>query len=71
MDNIKNENVLALDLGTNSIGWAIVNPGLNKIHHAGVNIFPEGVKKEQGNKEKSRSQDRREARGQRRNIFRK
>lgn len=68
--NYRNENILALDLGTNSIGWAIANPYLEKILHTGVNIFPEGVNIEKG-KEKSRTQQRREARGQRRNFFRK
>lgn len=64
--------ILGLDLGTSSIGWAIVRAenidgewvGIG-LERAGVRIFEEGVLKEKGN-EKSRSQDRRLARAQRR-----
>lgn len=64
--------ILGLDLGTSSIGWAIVRAenvdgewiGVG-LERAGVRIFEEGVLKEKGN-EKSRSQDRRLARAQRR-----
>jgi len=35
--------ILGLDLGTNSIGWAVVDDEQNKILGSGVRIFPEGV----------------------------
>lgn len=38
--------VLGLDLGTNSIGWGIVDEWNHKIENCGVYIFPEGVKKQ-------------------------
>ena len=37
---------LGLDIGTNSIGWGIVDEAAGKIEDCGVYIFPEGVKKE-------------------------
>lgn len=43
--------ILGLDLGTNSIGWAIrdtENDGINQIIDKGVRIFSEGVKTEKG-----------------------
>ena len=36
---------LGLDIGTNSIGWGIVDEAAGKIEDCGVYIFPEGVKK--------------------------
>lgn len=66
----KNENILSLDLGTNSAGWAITNPFFETIYHTGVNIFPEGVNREKG-VEKSKTQERRESRSARKQIFRK
>lgn len=41
--------VLGLDIGTNSIGWGIVDERKHKIENCGVYIFPEGVKIEKGN----------------------
>jgi CRISPR-associated endonuclease Csn1 len=38
--------ILGLDLGTNSIGWAVVDKENQKILDAGVRIFQEGVVKE-------------------------
>ena len=39
--------ILGLDLGTNSIGWAVIDPSIskeiNQILNAGVVIFPKGV----------------------------
>jgi hypothetical protein len=32
--------VLGLDLGTNSIGWAIINTDTNKLESCGTRIFP-------------------------------
>jgi len=40
--------ILGLDLGTNSIGWAITND--NKIESLGVRIFPNTVRVRQRNK---------------------
>lgn len=43
--------ILGLDLGTNSIGWAILeteNEGVKQIIDKGVRIFSEGVKSEKG-----------------------
>ena len=39
---------LGLDIGTNSIGWGIVDENAEKIEKCGVYIFPEGVKIEKG-----------------------
>ncbi|HXH18364.1 MAG TPA: hypothetical protein VNJ07_04700, partial [Chitinophagales bacterium] len=70
--------ILGLDLGTNSIGWAVVereyeNFNLLQLDSAptsGVVIFPEGVKIEKGN-EKSRAAERRGFRSARRLKFRR
>ena len=35
--------ILGLDLGTNSIGWALIDDKLNKIIRMGSRIFPVGV----------------------------
>jgi len=64
--------ILGLDLGTNSIGWAVVDDTADKILGTGVRIFPEGVENlGQGNKEKSKNAGRRESRQSRRQFFRK
>ena len=58
------EKVLGLDLGTNSIGWAIVNhheDGSYSLVDQGVNIFKEGVAYEKGS-EKPAVQERTAAR---------
>lgn len=65
---------LGLDLGTNSIGWAVVDKEVSKILNAGVRIFPEGVVKEtigRGDKEQSKNATRRGIRQMRRHFFRK
>lgn len=64
---------LGLDLGTNSIGWAIIESDKNKIINSGVRIFPEGIEPEtqgKGDKEMSKNANRREARQSRRQNFR-
>ena len=65
---------LGLDLGTNSIGWAIVerddNDGCCRLLDRGVDIFQEGVAREKNN-EKPAVQDRTEARALRRHYFRR
>ena len=68
--------VLGLDLGPNSIGWALVNddpenPDDCKLVDLGVRIFPEGVDAFDTSKEKSRNEDRRVARGMRRQTLRR
>ena len=47
---------LGLDIGTNSIGWGIVDETEKKIKKCGVYIFPEGVKKEKGNESSKASE---------------
>jgi len=63
-------NILGLDLGSNSIGWSLVNADSQKFINTGVRIFPKGVKEEKGN-ESSKNEDRRKARGIRRQYFRR
>lgn len=63
---------LGLDLGTNSIGWAIIEQGNGEkeLTASGVVVFHEGVAREKGN-EKPATQDRTKARAQRRGYFRR
>jgi len=61
--------VLGIDLGPNSIGWALINEEKNQIIDTGVRIFQEGVNPPQG-KEESKNKARRDARGARRRNFR-
>ncbi|MDP2088338.1 MAG: type II CRISPR RNA-guided endonuclease Cas9 [Flavobacteriaceae bacterium] len=66
--------ILGLDLGTNSIGWAIVDETQNKIIGTGSRIFPEGVKADtigKGDKEESKNASRRNSRQKRRHYYRK
>ncbi|MCK4923201.1 MAG: hypothetical protein KAS71_19270, partial [Bacteroidales bacterium] len=66
--------ILGLDLGTNSIGWAVVDKKNNKIEDCGVRIFPEGVEPTtigQGDKEQSKNATRRDKRQMRRQFYRK
>ena len=72
-NTIKNmSKILGLDLGTSSIGWAIIDDENEKIIKTGVRIFPEGVVDlGQGDKEKSRNATRRDNRGARRQFFRR
>ncbi|SEG61649.1 CRISPR-associated endonuclease Csn1 [Halpernia humi] len=66
--------ILGLDLGTNSIGWAIVDDKNSKILDTGVRIFPEGVVAKtigSGDKEESKNAKRRESRQTRRGFYRK
>lgn len=68
------ERSLGLDIGTNSIGWAVVelNENAGQIVGAGVYIFPEGVENlGKGEREISRNAQRRGARQRRRQLFRK
>lgn len=66
--------ILGLDLGTNSIGWAVVDDEKHQIIGMGSRIFPEGVKAEtigKGDKEESKNAARRNSRQQRRQYYRK
>ena len=63
--------VLGLDLGTNSIGWALIDKSNNTILGTGSRIFPEGVENiGDGDREVSKSASRTEDRGKRRQFFR-
>lgn len=64
--------VLGLDLGTNSIGWAVVEESENgyRLLDQGVDIFQEGVARDKNN-EKPAVQDRTTARASRRHYFRR
>jgi CRISPR-associated endonuclease Csn1 len=67
------EKTLGLDLGTNSIGWAIIQREDNaqkKLIDKGTNIFQEGVARNKGNEIPS-VQERTRARGSRRQYFRR
>jgi CRISPR-associated endonuclease Csn1 len=59
-------NILGLDIGTNSIGWAVVNIEKQEIH-TNVHIFPQGVTEKTG---EPRNIQRRSARSARRNNSR-
>lgn len=62
---------LGLDLGPNSIGWALLDEDSGVILDLGVRVFPEGVDKFDTAKEASRNEQRRVARGMRRQIARR
>lgn len=66
------EKTLGLDLGTNSIGWAIVtrDETTQTLIRQGVNIFQEGVARTKSG-EKPSVQDRTDARALRRHYFRR
>lgn len=64
--------ILGLDLGTNSIGWALIDDKLNKILDIGSRIFPMGVENlGDGDNEMSKNASRIGARGVRRQFFRR
>ena len=62
---------LGIDVGANSIGWALINEEKGEIVDLGVRIFPEGVDNFDTRKEKSKNEDRRIARGMRRQTNRR
>lgn len=62
---------LGLDLGPNSIGWALVNEDGKQILATGVRVFPEGVDRNQQGGEVSKNEQRRIARGMRRQTARR
>jgi CRISPR-associated endonuclease Csn1 len=57
---------LGLDLGPNSIGWALIDQDRDCVINCGVRHFPEGVDAFDTKKEKPRNEARRAARGMRR-----
>lgn len=64
--------VLGLDLGTSSIGWAVVDEENESVLGMGTRIFPEGVVNlGDGDNEISKNAARTQARGIRRQIFRR
>ncbi len=64
--------VLGLDLGTNSIGWALINEKDGEILGMGSRIFPEGVENlGEGDNEMSKNATRTDARGKRRQFYRR
>lgn len=65
--------ILGLDIGPNSIGWALVDAreAGSQIIDLGVRVFPEGVANFETSKEISRNEARRIARGMRRQIQRR
>lgn len=69
-----NNLVLGLDLGSNSLGWALIlheDGGSRKIVDSGVRVFEAGMEGlEQDGKGKSRNAERREARSSRRRLER-
>lgn len=62
---------LGLDVGSNSLGWALIDESLGVIHGTGVRVFPEGVDREATGAEVSKNAQRRVARGMRRQIARR
>jgi len=63
---------LGLDIGSNSIGWALLDTGkAPTIIDLGVRVFPEGVDRDTKGAELSKNANRREARGARRNRWRR
>ena len=63
---------LGLDLGTNSIGWAVIDNSSNKILGMGSRIFQEGVDNlGEGKNEMSKNASRTASRGTRRQFFRR
>jgi CRISPR-associated endonuclease Csn1 len=64
--------ILGLDLGTNSIGWALIDDVQNKILGTGSRVFPMGVENlGDGDGEISKNASRTGARGVRRQFFRR
>jgi len=62
---------LGLDIGSNSLGWSILDMNNATIIGTGVRVFPEGVDRDTKGTEISKNQTRREARGARRMKFRR
>ena len=64
--------VLGLDVGTNSLGWAILDPFQKRFTGAGVVVFQQGIPDEKGREaERSPAAERRAFRAARRLKFRR
>lgn len=63
--------VLGLDIGSNSIGWALIDEEGGVLLATGVRVFPEGVDRDKQGGEVSRMEGRRIARGMRRQVARR
>ncbi|HOQ05823.1 MAG TPA: type II CRISPR RNA-guided endonuclease Cas9 [Anaerohalosphaeraceae bacterium] len=57
---------LGLDIGSNSVGWAVLNPEKELVINAGVRVFQEGVDRDTKGAEVSKNAARRAARSARR-----
>ena len=62
---------LGLDLGPNSLGWALIDTDSTCVTATGVRVFPEGVDRDTKGGELSKNEARRVARGMRRQITRR
>jgi CRISPR-associated endonuclease Csn1 len=62
---------LGLDIGSNSVGWALVDESAHTIVAMGVRVFPEGVDRDKQGGELSKNVNRRQARALRRQIARR
>ena len=62
---------LGLDLGTNSIGWALIDKNKQEIIKTGIRIFPAGVENAATKKEESKNAKRRLSRQARRQTYRR
>ncbi len=63
--------ILGIDLGCNSLGWAVIDEPGNRILGIGVRIFPEGVDRDTTGAEHPKNEQRRITRGHRRQIARR
>lgn len=63
--------VLGIDIGTNSLGWGLLDDEEGRILATGVRVFPEGVDRTQTGGEVSKNETRRTARGIRRQTRRR
>lgn len=70
-ESFMSDITLGLDIGSNSIGWALLDTEGEKVVDCGVRIFPEGVDRNTKGAEISKCANRREARLARRNRWRK
>ncbi|MCZ2153555.1 MAG: type II CRISPR RNA-guided endonuclease Cas9, partial [Bryobacterales bacterium] len=71
MSNGMNGLVLGIDLGANSLGFALIDPANQRIVHTGVRIFEAGVNNLDQAKEETRNASRRAARLVRRQLDRR
>ncbi len=68
------KRILGLDLGTNSIGWGVVEEsggGQFKLLEKGVHVFPEGTNRDSSGSESSKASDRTQHRSARRLKYRR